>query len=1051
MLPNNSINRMESKQNRNIRIFISSTFSDMQLERNYLIGRVFPRLKQIAEKHNVSITPLDLRWGITEEEAKNGEVLQICLQEIENSHPFFIGIIGNRYGWCPNIEELKRNEVLAERWGDWLERDINSGLSVTEMEMQYGVLRSKEELDAFFFLKNGGIDEKENADKLLRLKDNIRNNGKYPVEDYDTPEQLGEKVENAFVKLLQERFPIGDTGDYEREQIVNEAFINNRIQSYVPNNENIKVIDDFVNDKLKRHLVISGESGCGKSAFLANWIINNRTNENFNIAYHFVGNGVNISSHLQILAKITNSICRLYEVSDYQDTNSDAKEKLNKLLGRISDRKPLVIIIDGINQIIDIDGAKTLNWLPDTFQNVKYIISTTPNDETYKSCLYRQLFLFSFAPLNKGCKTRFIKEYLANYGKNLPADKIDSIANHRLSENMLFLKSLLNELLSVGVYEQLYEILEHYLLSRSIEDFFQKVLERYEKEFTNGKIEKALSLIAFSRSGLQESEIVDMASCTPLEWSQFYCAFRENLINVGGFITYSHHYIIDAVRTRYQNNKISCSKAIIRYFGQEKTNRSKYEILYHMHELGEYDMLYHLLLIPDVFLYHLGNDKFELAKYWKTLMKSDRKKYNYSTYLSDNSDFNIKDYFTTSTKLSEYYYSIGWFFGEFFGDYQFVIDCYARSLLETRNRQTLQNARTYNNIGHIFSLTGKYEEAIRAHKKALNMRLELIGENDILIAQSYGNIGFAYDKLGNYEIAIDCFKKSLEIHLKCNHSNKDAFVSNDYNNIGHVLTNMGQYDEGLEYERKALSIRLLLLGDNNFDTAMSKHNIGAILYLQNNKKEAEPYLKDALNTWISLLGNDHPQVATGKFDLGRLYRDEHQYDLALKLFSESLDTRNKTIGCTHPDTINNYVTLADFCFQLSEYVESRNYYTALNKIITENEQLQSSYYPLYINVTGGVGVTNCKLGNYDEGILFLKKAIEMCESHYPQGQQLLMGLKSNLFEFKIRKKEGLTPDEGLRISVDMKNMKSLNNEQDVEKKDKPEKSLIKRIVEFFKK
>ena len=284
-----------------------------------------------------------------------------------------------------------------------------------------------------------------------------------------------------------------------------------------------------------------------------------------------------------------------------------------------------------------------------------------------------------------------------------------------------------------------------------------------------------------------------------------------------------------------------------------------------------------------------------------------------------------------------------------------------------------------------------------------------------------------------------------DFRLKCNHSNKDAFVSNDYNNIGHVLTNMGQYDEGLEYERKALSIRLLLLGDNNFDTAMSKHNIGAILYLQNNKKEAEPYLKDALNTWISLLGNDHPQVATGKFDLGRLYRDEHQYDLALKLFSESLDTRNKTIGCTHPDTINNYVTLADFCFQLSEYVESRNYYTALNKIITENEQLQSSYYPLYINVTGGVGVTNCKLGNYDEGILFLKKAIEMCESHYPQGQQLLMGLKSNLFEFQIRKKEGLTPDEGLRISVDMKNMKSLNNEQDVEKKTNQKSHLLSEL------
>ena len=53
-------------EDRVIRIFISSTFSDMQEERNLLVTKVFPRLAKIAAKRDVTIVPLDLRWGVTE-------------------------------------------------------------------------------------------------------------------------------------------------------------------------------------------------------------------------------------------------------------------------------------------------------------------------------------------------------------------------------------------------------------------------------------------------------------------------------------------------------------------------------------------------------------------------------------------------------------------------------------------------------------------------------------------------------------------------------------------------------------------------------------------------------------------------------------------------------------------------------------------------------------------------------------------------------------------------------------------------------------------------
>lgn len=146
MINNNS-------KHRQIRVFVSSTFQDMQAERDYLMTKTFPRLRRIASDRNVSLVEVDLRWGITkEEEGQSGKVVYTCLNEIENSHPFFIGILGNRYGWCPSERDLMQSKDFSERYG-WIGEDVRDGMSITEIEFQYGALRSKEPINAFFFLK----------------------------------------------------------------------------------------------------------------------------------------------------------------------------------------------------------------------------------------------------------------------------------------------------------------------------------------------------------------------------------------------------------------------------------------------------------------------------------------------------------------------------------------------------------------------------------------------------------------------------------------------------------------------------------------------------------------------------------------------------------------------------------------------------------------------------------------------------------------------------------------------------------------------------------
>ena len=78
-------------------IFISSTFRDMNAERDYLVTTVFPELEERMAARHLRLRPIDLRWGVLEEE----DSVQVCLDIVEECRPYFIGLLGGRYGSIP--------------------------------------------------------------------------------------------------------------------------------------------------------------------------------------------------------------------------------------------------------------------------------------------------------------------------------------------------------------------------------------------------------------------------------------------------------------------------------------------------------------------------------------------------------------------------------------------------------------------------------------------------------------------------------------------------------------------------------------------------------------------------------------------------------------------------------------------------------------------------------------------------------------------------------------------------------------------------------------
>jgi len=117
----------------------------MQAERDYLKHVVFPLVEEELEKRRIKLEIVDLRWGIdttsmSQEDEREANVLKVCIDEIKRCRPFFIGLLGDRYGWVPP-EKRMQDALVGEA-----HIKPEKGKSVTALEIEFGVLASKEQL-----------------------------------------------------------------------------------------------------------------------------------------------------------------------------------------------------------------------------------------------------------------------------------------------------------------------------------------------------------------------------------------------------------------------------------------------------------------------------------------------------------------------------------------------------------------------------------------------------------------------------------------------------------------------------------------------------------------------------------------------------------------------------------------------------------------------------------------------------------------------------------------------------------------------------------------
>ena len=124
-----------------IRLFVSSTFEDMVVERNILQEKVFPRISKLCQSRGWLFEDIDLRWGISLEASQQQKTMQICIDELKRCQQFspkpnFLILQGDRNGWIPlpesipfadgeKILTIARNQEIS-LFNKWYRLDENS-------------------------------------------------------------------------------------------------------------------------------------------------------------------------------------------------------------------------------------------------------------------------------------------------------------------------------------------------------------------------------------------------------------------------------------------------------------------------------------------------------------------------------------------------------------------------------------------------------------------------------------------------------------------------------------------------------------------------------------------------------------------------------------------------------------------------------------------------------------------------------------------------------------------------------------------------------------
>ncbi len=533
-----------------IKVFLSSTFIDMQEERNYLVKKIFPAIKRECSSRGVDFVALDLRWGINDEMSRSGKVVEICMDEIVRSRPFFIGLLGGRYGWIPQGCDNAITEKLLLKY-PWISNSLRRRQSITEMEMRFGVLDNPEHINAFFFEKRPNAISKKfreevgslEEEKLNILKKEIKDaaaNGKCFKSEYDTVKSLGQQVYNVIMAKVEELYPRKIQTKYQEYSMLQSDYLQQRRDVYVKYSK-----DEWNNS----NLVIYGAKGIGKTAYIANNAAQG-LGEDEVLAYTVVNQNIYTAEHCRrMLLNELKEFLPNFDLAQL-DTPIDQPIDLQGVFASNGFDRKVRWVIDGVEKL-STPLDRTCAWVNALPEQLEQVALTTSDISLLDNVIVEKFNRVDIYPLYSGEIMEITRSCLKEYSKALSASQLMRIGSAERFTNPYILKIFLQELLQFGEHEKLDDFIENYYSSRTNKVFFYKILKRIDNDFGRERMQRMFKYIYMCANGLPVESLIREFGLNHIEWVAINTAISPFVSEHMGYILMKEGIVKDAVQEHY--------------------------------------------------------------------------------------------------------------------------------------------------------------------------------------------------------------------------------------------------------------------------------------------------------------------------------------------------------------------------------------------------------------------------------------------------------------------------------------------------------------------
>lgn len=817
-------------------------------------------------------------------------MISTCLQEIDNSRPFFIGLVGDRYGWIPSVSELLVNPELSERF-PVVDDYFRQGLSITEIEMRYGALEAESKNNSFFLIKENVRHENERHACLVEELTSDHVNHAF----YDSIEALVDKTRSAMMDLLDRTFPVvSDIPEWKRFESINANLAHGYVVGYVPHGDYLDRLNLWL-DSDSQCLVVTGDSGSGKSSLIAEWLSRGSFG-GYKVMSHFIGSRLSEGSYVGVqrhfLTRLEHEYGLAHTLVKANPQEEDYVVELENALAEAERRGDRwLLVVDGIDHLQNDAMAKIMMWFPELPPSAKALFSTVPSDMSYQRLChalgYEELTL---PPLERESVIAIAGSYLGNVGKSLDDDLFGLMAANPLFSNPYMLRMLLDELVTYGVHERIRAHVTDYASSNDKVDFFCKIINHAEEYYGRESIMDFISLIGLTKDGLAEDTLMDIMGLDAVEWSMLYCGMQNLMVYVDGKYCIADSDILHALDTHYgydgQNEHclndfrgriIACL---------EKDGADVIELAFQYYSAGWWERLYGVLMSPEnVIGLILNNDRL-FAMYWSALMEE--------------TDHDMSDYLDVEFRDLPYYdaYEQLFFLADAIRN-QFSDPMLAVRLTEKANHIMISKekdggpsvawevASNYDTIAQAYMDMGEYDKA----KVCLGLAEEAYAEGKEGFSSHHLLIqGNLHNCFGEYNEALALFIRAIEMEKE-----EDEDVPWKYlNNAGLAYFYLGQLDDAVEMLSEALDVIKRHLIVQTVEGAMVMNNLGLTYLELGDFDKAEDLFTKALETYRLNIVTPGTQVALTCNNLGLIYRDREDPDLekAVESFMQAWEIQN---------------------------------------------------------------------------------------------------------------------------------------------------------------